>query len=277
MMAAGGEGPPKGAAMAVPLFKVDAFTSEPFKGNPAAVVLLEYAERAPWMQNVAMEMGLSETAFLWPEGEGYHIRWFTPKVEVELCGHATLASAHVLFGQGLLKHGQEAHFRSLSGPLRARQDGHLVELDFPAKPPQPIKAPPRLAEALGAEPIYVGTDGSDYLALFEEEGTVRNLAPHMALLTTVETRGVCVTAKSHGHGYDFVSRFFAPTVGIPEDPVTGSAHCCLGPFWAERLGQNELRAYQASARGGSLRVRVEGKRVFIAGPAVTIFKGELLV
>jgi len=262
--------------MSIPVYQVDAFADKAFKGNPAAVCLLAEAERSSWMQDVAREMNLSETAFVWPDGDEFQIRWFTPEVEVELCGHATLASAHVLFESGRLKPDRPARFHSHSGLLVAGHRGDFIEMDFPSKPPTPVKAPPRLAEALGLEPVYTGQNGSDYLALFEREQDVREMKPDMRLLRTMETRGVCVTAHSEGHGFDFVSRFFAPAVGIPEDPVTGSAHCCLGPFWAGRLGKKELVGYQASARGGVVEVRVEGERVFLGGKAVTVLKGELV-
>lgn len=263
--------------MPTPLYQVDAFTETPFKGNPAGVCLLEGPQKESWMQDVAREMNLSETAFVWPDGEDYQIRWFTPEVEVKLCGHATLASAHILFERDFLKPDQAARFHSHSGLLTARCLQGFIEMDFPAKPQHSVNAPPRLAEALGIEPIYSGSDGSDYLLLLEREEDVRGLKPAMDLLKTLEARGFCVTARASMSGVDFVSRFFAPNVGIPEDPVTGSAHCCLGPFWMERLGKRELVAHQVSFRGGVVRVRVAGDRVFLGGQAVTVLKGEILV
>jgi PhzF family phenazine biosynthesis protein len=220
--------------MPIPIYQVDAFTEKPFGGNPAAVCLLEMPEKIPWMQSVAHEMSLSETAFVWPDGPDFQIRWHTPEVEVQLCGHATLASAHVLFERGTLKPDGTARFHSHSGLLTARHHGSTIEMDFPSRPPRAVNPPPRLAEALGAQPVYVGENGDDFLVLVEHEDEVRRLRPDMALLKTLETRGVCVTARADTHEFDFVSRFFAPAVGIAEDPVTGSAHCCLGPFWMER-------------------------------------------
>jgi PhzF family phenazine biosynthesis protein len=263
--------------MPTPLYQVDAFTETPFKGNPAGVCLLEQPQKASWMQDVARENNLSETAFVWSGSGDLWIRWFTPEVEVDLCGHATLASAHVLFEGSFLKSDQAVRFHSHSGLLTARRLKGFIEMDFPAKPQHSVNAPPRLAEALGIEPIYAGSDGSDYLALLEREEDVRELKPRMDLLKTLEARGICVTARAGASGVDFVSRFFAPNVGIPEDPVTGSAHCCLGPFWMGRLGKSELVAHQVSARGGVVHVRVAGDRVFLGGQAVTVFKGEILV
>ena len=263
--------------MGIKIFQVDSFTALPFAGNPAGVCLLPEARDDSWMLGVAREMNLSETAFLRPEGDGFRLRWFTPAVEVDLCGHATLASAHVLWQEGILALTATARFATRSGPLLAARRGELIELDFPAQPEQPTEAPANLLNALGVQPLYLGRNRSDYLVLVDSEETVRGLRPDIALLRTVAVRGVIVTAPASRPGYDFVSRFFAPAVGVDEDPVTGSAHCCLGPFWAARLGKNELSAYQASARGGALQVRVAGDRVFLAGRAVTILRGELEV
>jgi PhzF family phenazine biosynthesis protein len=261
--------------MTIPIYQVDAFTSQPFKGNPAGVCLLDRPMPDAWMQCVAMEMNLSETAFLLPEGEGYRLRWFTPAVEVDLCGHATLASAHVLAENGQLLPGDTAHFFTRSGTLTAcsRQDG-MIELDFPAKPLETADAPPGLIEALGVEPVFVGKNVFDYLVEVGSEAEVRGAAPDIALLKTVPARGVILTSRSDP--YDFVSRFFAPQVGVPEDPVTGSAHCALAPYWAEKLGKMALHAYQASARGGELHLQVEGERVKICGRAVMVIRGELV-
>ena len=263
--------------MGIRAFKVDSFTAGPFAGNPAGVCLLTEPRDERWMQAVAREMNLSETAFLLLEGAGFRLRWFTPVAEVALCGHATLATAHVLWHEGILAPGDTARFFTKSGELRASRRGDLIELDFPAKPEEPAEPPVNLLEAMGVRPTYLGRNVFDYLLLLESEAAVRAVAPDFAKLRTVEVRGVIVTAPSSTPAYDFVSRFFAPAVGVDEDPVTGSAHCCLGPFWAARLGKTALSAYQASARGGALAVRVAGDRVFLGGRAVTVLRGELLI
>ncbi len=263
--------------MGIRAFKVDSFTAEPFAGNPAAVCLLTGPREERWMQAVAREMNLSETAFLAGGDTGFSLRWFTPAVEVALCGHATLASAHVLWEEGILAPEATARFATASGELRAARRGDLIELDFPSKPEEPAEPPEDLCRALGVTPSYLGRNQFDYLVLLDGEAAVRAVAPDFALLRTVKARGVIVTAPASTPGYDFVSRFFAPAVGVDEDPVTGSAHCCLGPFWAARLGKTELSAYQASARGGALQVRVAGRRVFLGGRAVTVLRGELSV
>jgi len=229
------------------------------------------------MQNVASEMNLSETAFLLKQEDGFQLRWFTPAAEVDLCGHATLASSHILWETGYLQPHEQARFHTLSGLLTAdRLDDNSIELDFPANPEQPTDAPPHLLEALGVQAQYVGVNVFDYLVEVDTEETLRNMRPNITLLTQVPVRGVMVTSRASTPGYDFVSRFFAPRVGVNEDPVTGSAHCCLTPYWSKRLGKSALLAYQASARGGILRVRLSGDRVKIAGQAVTTLHGELL-
>jgi PhzF family phenazine biosynthesis protein len=262
--------------MAQKIYQVDAFTNRPFSGNPAAVCLLDGAAEENWMQNVAAEMNLAETAFLHPEGDGFRLRWFTPQVEVELCGHATLASAHVLWESRRLPGGQEARFYTASGLLTANQIGDWIELDFPAKPGVSAEPPKGLIEALGVEPLAVVRSQFDYLIEVESESAVRSLAPDFSRLASVKTRGVIVTARSESDAFDFVSRFFAPAVGIDEDPVTGSAHCCLAPYWSLLLGKTSFNAYQASRRGGVLQVRLVGDRVRLAGQAVTVLTGELL-
>jgi PhzF family phenazine biosynthesis protein len=221
-------------------------------------------------------MNLSETAFLHRQQDGFALRWFTPAVEVELCGHATLASAHVLWEAGLLPPQEQARFHTLSGLLVATRIADGIELDFPATPDEPAKAPAGLVEALGVMPQYVGKSEFDYLVEVDSEEAVRSLRPDFALLKTLTVRGVMVTSPADSSEYDFVSRFFAPGAGIDEDPVTGSAHCCLGPFWSLRFGKNEFVAYQASERGGIVRVRVEGERVHLGGKAVTVLHGELV-
>ncbi len=270
------------------IFQVDSFSDRPFAGNPAAVVPLDAPREAGWMQSVAAEMNLSETAFLVPRprsdaaADGWDLRWFTPAVEVDLCGHATLASAHVLWETGALPAGETARFHTRSGLLTAvRRDG-WIELDFPATPPVPADEPPGLHVALGVEPLAVRRSRFDYLIEIASAERVRSIAPDLARLATLPVRGVIVTAigsqgsqGGEGSEFDFVSRFFAPAAGVPEDPVTGSAHCALGPYWQERLGKSEMLAFQASKRGGVVRVRVEGDRVKLGGQAVTVLRGEL--
>lgn len=262
--------------MSLVIYQVDAFTSAPFAGNPAGVCLLPGPADATWMQQVAQEMNLSETAFLVRGPDGFDLRWFTPTIEVALCGHATLASAHLLYEIGELPPTGTARFHTLSGLLTARLAEDRIEMDFPAEPVQPAPAPPSLIEALGVQPLYVGRNRMDYLVQLGSEAAVRSLSPDMAALASLDVRGVIVTSPADGRRYDFVSRFFAPAAGIAEDPVTGSAHCALGPFWAERLGKSKLEAYQASRRGGEMRVTLAGDRVLIAGQAVTVIRGELL-
>lgn len=261
--------------MGVDIYQVDAFTDQPFKGNPAAVCLLPEPGDETWMRNVAKEMNLSETAFLHRQEDGYNLRWFTPAVEVELCGHATLASAHVLYQTGLLDEQERARFHTLSGLLTATRREEVIELNFPARPDEPVNAPPGLLEALSIVPKYVGKTKYDYLLELDSEEDVRNLSPDFAMLRALSIRGVMVTSVATTEGFDFVSRFFAPGAGIDEDPVTGAAHCCLGPYWSRRLGKDAFVAYQASARGGIVRVQVEGERVILGGRAVTVLRGEL--
>jgi PhzF family phenazine biosynthesis protein len=261
--------------MSIPIFQVDAFTEQPFAGNPAAVCILPEPRDDAWLQAVAAEMNLSETAFLTKQGDGFRLRWFTPKVEVALCGHATLASAHVLLQEGLARPDETICFQTLSGVLTATRKGDEIELDFPLEPDAPIDAPANLVKALGVALKYVGKNRFDYLVEVDSVATLQSMTPDFKLLATVTDRGVIVTAL-YDWPYDFVSRFFAPAAGIDEDPVTGSAHCCLGAYWRRQLGKNEFLAFQASARGGVVRVRVDEKRAYLGGKAVTILKGELL-
>ena len=258
------------------LVQVDAFTDRPFAGNPAAVCVLDSPADAGWMQRVALEMNLSETAFLVRRDDGFDLRWFTPAAEVELCGHATLASAHVLWEDGHLAAGETARFFTASGTLTAEQRDDWIELDFPAEPAEPCPLPAGLEAALGAEPTWVGHNRFDYLVELATEAEVRSLAPDVAALERIDARGFVVTSPATTAPFDFVSRFFAPHVGIAEDPVTGSAHCCLGPYWAEKLGKRELVGYQASKRGGVVRVRPEGERVKLLGQAVIVMRLELV-
>ena len=261
--------------MPLAITQVDAFTSKPFAGNPAAVCVLPAARDAGWMQNVAREMNLAETAFLVARPDGYDLRWFTPTVEVDLCGHATLASAHVLWETGQLAAGETARFHTKSGVLTAVRRGDWIELDFPATPDEPVDAPPGLVDSLGASPRYVGKSVFDYLAELESEEAVRSLRPDFGVMKKIGARGVIATSRSDDRAFDFVSRYFAPAFGIDEDPVTGSTHCCLAPYWGRQLGKTTLLARQISARGGELKLELRGDRVGIAGQAVTVMRAEL--
>jgi PhzF family phenazine biosynthesis protein len=257
--------------------QVDAFTSRPFGGNPAAVCVLDGPADDGWMQDVAREMNLSETSFVQPDPEGgYRLRWFTPVVEVDLCGHATLATAHVLWEDGHLGRDEPARFRTRSGLLTATRRGDWIELDFPSEPPEPVDAPDGLAEALGVPWRFVGRNRFDCLVELDSEAAVRALDPDQTRLGSIPMRGLIATARAETPGFDFVSRFFAPSVGVPEDPVCGSAHCALAPYWSGLLGKSELLGYQASPRGGVIRVRPQGRRVAIGGQAVTVMRGTLV-
>ena len=262
--------------MPTPIVTVDAFTDRAFAGNPAAVCILDAPRSDDWMQLVAREMNLAETAFLVRCSEEFGLRWFTPSIEIDLCGHATLASAHVLWEQGHLAQSDEARFHTRSGLLKATQGDGWITLDFPATPARPIDPPPELARALAVPIRFYGKTPFDYLVEVESESAVRDLAPDMALLAQLKGRGVIVTSRSTTPGQDFVSRFFGPAVGIPEDPVTGSAHCALGPLWGERLKKSSLVGFQASPRGGLVKVTLAGDRVLLGGQAVTVLRGELL-
>jgi PhzF family phenazine biosynthesis protein len=257
---------------------VDAFTAEPFTGNPAAVVVLGTPREDAWMQRVASEMNLSETAFLVRRPDAsFDLRWFTPTTEVALCGHATLASAHVLWESEQLAPERAATFHTKSGLLTAASQGEWIELNFPATPDETAEAPPGLVDALGVSATYVGRSRFDFLVEVEGEDAVRQARPDFGKLRTLPGRGVMITSAASMSGVDFVSRYFAPGFGIDEDPVTGSTHCCLTPFWSRRLGKTELVARQLSPRGGLLRVRLDGDRVRLAGQAITVMRGEILV
>lgn len=262
--------------MGIPIFQLDSFTEKPFSGNPAGVCILGGAKDEGWMQMVAREMNLSETAFLYRDKDSFNLRWFTPVLEVDLCGHATLASAHILFTEGYLEPGKQARFNTKSGLLKAERKGDWTQLDFPAEPEASAETPPELARALGVSPEYVGKNRFAYLVVVDSEDTVRGIQPDFELLRSIPGVRVIVTSRADSETYDFISRFFAPGAGIDEDPVTGSAHCCLGPYWGAKLGKDELVGYQASARGGIVKVHLAGDRVFLGGKAVTVFKGELL-
>ena len=280
--------------MAQAIEVVDAFTDRPFSGNPAAVCVLAAPAEPAWMQAVAAELNLSETAFVCPDGAAFALRWFTPATEVALCGHATLASAHVLWETGALARGAPALFDTLSGRLTclrrtpdqvggasasrrqaAARDGGWIVMDFPAEPAAETPAPAGLAQALGAEPVWCGRNRMDILVELASENAVRALAPDMTRLKAIETRGVIVTAAAERVAGDYVLRFFGPRAGVPEDPVTGSAQCALAPYWAARLGRAALTGVQLSRRGGVVRVEARGARVALAGKAVTVWRGEL--
>ncbi len=258
------------------VYQVDSFTNTPFSGNPAAVCILDTPAPESWMKDLAAEMNLSETAFLLKESDGFRLRWFTPEVEVDLCGHATLASAHILWETGRLAVDAEARFFTKSGLLTAKRSGEWIEMDFPAKPVSPAGESDELCAAIGGRPVYCGKSALDYLLQFETADEIKNLNPDFRSLKKYGVRGIIVTARGDGDPYDFVSRFFAPGSGIDEDPVTGSAHCSLGPFWRERLGKDAFTAFQASKRGGVVKVKVTGERVLLAGQAVTVMRGELV-
>jgi len=258
------------------IFQVDAFTDKLFSGNPAAVCILPEAADEDWMQHLANEMNLSETAFLVRQEEGFNLRWFTPAVEVELCGHATLASAHILWEQGFLSADRQARFYTRSGLLSAVHKDSWIELDFPAEPEKQTDMPDGLSEALGVAVRYVGKNRFDFLVELESAESVRKMVPDFTRLSSISSRGFIVTSPSDSSQYDFISRFFAPAAGVNEDPVTGSAHCCLGPYWAKKMGREALTGYQASARGGVVRVRVGDDRVYLGGQAITVMRGTIL-
>ena len=265
--------------MPIPLLLIDAFAEHPFAGNPAAVCLLPAAAEPAWMQRVAGEMNQAETAFVVARSDGgFDLRWFTPTVEVDLCGHATLASAHALWETSRLAADQTARFLTRSGWLTCRRDGARVVMDFPAQPARAAVPPAEdLADTLGARLLWAGTNGIDWLIELDDAATVRTLAPDLRRLAAIETRAVIVTATSDDSAYDFVSRVFAPASGIDEDPVTGSANCALTRFWSKRLGKKTLRVWQASPRGGDLLCTDEGDKVTLSGPCALYMRGEIEV
>jgi len=263
------------------IYQVDSFTSEPFKGNPAAVCVLDNFDKEKhtdrWYADVAAEMNLSETAFLVPAKGGYSLRWFTPTVEVDLCGHATLASAHILRETGRIPENQTVKFETRSGELTAGFDRDKIVLDFPATPALECNAPPELLDALQVDSLFCGKTSFDYLIRVASEAVVRACRPDMAKLSEFGVRGAIVTATSDDERFDFVSRYFAPGVGIDEDPVTGSAHCALAPFWHPVFNKTSMIAYQASKRGGIVEMEIRKDRVILSGNAVTIMKCEFMV
>jgi PhzF family phenazine biosynthesis protein len=267
-------------SQSIPIWQVDAFTDRPFAGNPAAVCLLDQEAVEVWMQNVAAEMNLAETSFVVPTGKAneFHLRWFTPTVEVDLCGHATLAAAHTLLEQGRASQKTPIRFQTKSGELTCERDGNMITLDFPATPPSESVDPKianELLSTLHIQASFVARSRFDLFVVVDEPEMVIDLQPNFDRLGKIQTRGIIVTAKSSDSRSDFVSRFFAPRCGINEDPVTGSAHCCLAPYWSERFGREKLIGYQASRRGGFVRTQVAGDRVKLSGNAVTVFEGKL--
>jgi len=256
------------------IYQIDAFTDTPFTGNPAAVCFLDSGKDNTWMQNVATEMNLSETAFVSAKDAGYELRWFTPTMEVDLCGHATLASAHAIWEEGIKPKDVSIEFYTKSGTLTTKLADGWIEMDFPSLPAEQESPPEGLLEALHVKGSFVGRNQYDYIVEVTSEIAVRKLRPDFLKLARIDMRGVIVTARSTD--YDFVSRFFAPGVGVSEDPVTGSAHCCLAPYWKEKLKKDVMTGYQASQRSGVVKVQVKGNRVILGGKAVTILKGELM-
>jgi PhzF family phenazine biosynthesis protein len=261
----------------IPTWQVDAFTNRPFSGNPACVCWLEESANAKWMQSVAAEMNLAETAFVRGIDGGFELRWFTPTIEVDLCGHATLASAHALWRAGLVPVSELITFHTRSGVLTCTRNGEFIELDFPTTPAKPIAEPNGLADALGVKPVETLQSKFDFVAVYDSAAIIRGLKPDFRALGKFPARGVIVTAISDDPQYEFIARFFGPASGIDEDPATGSAYCSLLPYWAARLDKTEMTAYQASSRGGEIRLRLDGDRVILGGQAVTIWQGELLV
>lgn len=261
--------------MPTPLLHVDAFADAPFTGNPAAVCLLDGARPADWMQALAAELNLPATVFVVGASDGFALRWFSPLAELTLCGHGTLAAAHALWETARLPSTEPARFATCSGPLSATSREGWIAIDLPAEVATACAAPVGLLDALGAKARWVGRNRLDYVIEIEDEAAVKALAPDLGALLAIETRGVIVTARGSTPGIDFVSRFFAPRVGIPEDAVTGSAHCALAPLWASRLGTPRLTARQLSPRGGLVRASVEAGRVVLSGQAVTVLRGEL--
>ncbi len=265
------------------LHVVDAFTSDPFHGNPAAVCILEEPISDARMQSMAREINLSETAFSFPVEGGFSLRWFTPRVEVKLCGHATLATAFTLWKTGALEPHQPARFQTLSGWLTCRLAGNWIEMDFPTLPVLAAEAPSSLLEGLGAFPLFAGTAGLTgtaglkWLVELESEEHVRSLKPNFTKLSALPVQGIIVTSRANSTEFDFVSRYFAPASGVNEDPVTGSAHCALAPYWSPKLGKSDFTAFQVSDRGGVVRAILKGERTLLSGQAVLVSRIEMFV
>lgn len=257
------------------VYTVDAFTDGPHSGNPAAVCILEKEIPDRTKQKIASRLNLSDTAFLLEKEGVFELRWFTPETEVELCGHATLASAHILFTLGIVPATKSAVFSTKSGVLTARRKNGLIEMDFPSEEPWEVETPEHLLTAISSMPLYVGRNRFDYIALYESEETVRSAVPELDHVRALDSRGLVITSVSSSRRYDFVSRFFAPNAGIDEDPVTGSAHCCLCPFWSRRLGKKKLTGYQASERGGLVHATLLEKRVCLSGGAIVAGSFEI--
>ena len=261
----------------IELFQIDSFTSKPFSGNPAAVCILKKDADESWMQNVAAEMNLSETAFLRRIDEkNFSLRWFTPQIEVDLCGHATLAAAHILWENDLVDEADSIVFGTRSGKLTCKNIAGKIEMNFPSNPATEYSLPDFVIDSLGVKPIFTGKNTFDYIVEVASESEVTGARVNFDLLSDADIRGVILTSRAEKPEYDFVSRFFAPGAGINEDPVTGSAHCCLGPYWAPKIGKPVLTGYQASKRGGFVDVQVADDRVLLRGYATTVFRGNLL-
>lgn len=258
-------------------FIVNAFTQETFGGNPAAVCILQENKSDEWMQNVAKQMNLPITAFVSKIEDEYYLRWFTPTIEIPICGHGTLATSHILWERRHIEKKQPIHFNTKSGKLKSEMENGWIQLQFPSAPDKEIIAPNNLVEALGRKPKYIGKNAMDYIVEVRSEDVVRNIKPNINQISQLPVRGVIITSVSDSEELDFVSRFFSPAQGIIEDYVTGSAHCCLGPYWQRKLNKNEFMAYQASERGGLLKIRLSGKYVFLSGKALTILEGNLAI
>jgi PhzF family phenazine biosynthesis protein len=256
------------------IYQVDAFTKEIFQGNPAAVCILDKEIEEELMKNIAMEMNLSETAFLLKKDKGFNLRWFTPASEVDLCGHATLASAHILWETGIIEDNKEIEFYTKSGLLFAKKEKDLIVLDFPLIEDKETDIPKEISEALNTDIIYSGISKMDYIVEIEDESLLKSMEPDFEKIKRKIKRGLIVTAKSNDINLDFISRFFAPSIGINEDPVTGSAHCCLAPYWRKKLNKTKFKAYQASKRGGYLEIEIKNNRVHIKGEAIIVLKAE---